>query len=155
MNRFLQNQANQSAPTNPFIAGLQNQILQAALQRQKLEDDQKRLNHIHPAFRPAMPNLSIFPFGPVSHWYESSVLFNFIQNSQGIPGLQGLQPGANQFQAAPQATPPPNLDAARALLANQARLPRGNPSTAHGGIDVGLVSKIIIIILFRNKNLAP
>ena len=66
MNRFLQNHTVNNQPTNPFIAGLQNQILQAALQRQKMEDDQKRINQIHPAFRPPMPNLSIFPFGPVS-----------------------------------------------------------------------------------------
>ena len=47
---------------NPFFAGLQNQIIQAAIQRQKqVEEEQKaRLQQIHPAFR---PNLPMFPFG--------------------------------------------------------------------------------------------
>ena len=74
MNRFLQ-QANglQTPPTNPFIAGLQNQLLQAALQRQKLEEEQKRINQIHPAFRPTMTNLPIFPFGPVSYTFNSHI----------------------------------------------------------------------------------
>ena len=47
---------------NPFFAGLQNQIIQAAIQRQKqVEEEQKaRLHQMHPAFR---PNLPMFPFG--------------------------------------------------------------------------------------------
>ena len=55
---------------NPFFAGLQNQIIQAAIQRQKqVEEEQKaRLQQIHPAFR---PNLPMFPFGQAVSLFRS------------------------------------------------------------------------------------
>ena len=68
---FLQQSAaiNSAAASNTpnLFAGLQNQILQAAIQRQKLEEEQKRM--IHPAFRQPIPNplsAHLFPFGHVS-----------------------------------------------------------------------------------------
>ena len=68
---FLQQSAAMNSATsntpNSLFAGLQNQILQAAIQRQKLEEEQKRM--IHPAFRQPIPNplsAHLFPFGHVS-----------------------------------------------------------------------------------------
>ena len=64
------NSAAASNTPNSLFAGLQNQILQAAIQRQKLEEEQKRM--IHPAFRQPIPNplsAHLFPFGHVSTTY--------------------------------------------------------------------------------------
>ena len=81
---FLQQSAaiNSAAASNTpnLFAGLQNQILQAAIQRQKLEEEQKRM--IHPAFRQPIPNplsAHLFPFGHVSTTYFNSQVKHHIR----------------------------------------------------------------------------
>ena len=69
------------AARNPFFAGLQNQIIQAAIQRQKqAEEEQKaRLQQIHPAFRPTLP---MFPFGQPVGFYTLLTKLNFMFSNQ-------------------------------------------------------------------------
>ena len=60
-----------------------------------------------------------------------------------MTGLQGLPNPALPNPLSPpggQGAVPPVPNNIEAILRNQNRLHRGNPSPSHGGIDVGLVS---------------